>query len=407
MVSARDVLVCLLACALLTGCGTSTEPTPDPIVDEPQPGLLTTAVGTGRQGFDGDGNAPRESWLNQPTEVAFDADDNLYVIDWNNHRIRERVAGVLRTRVGTELPGDWPPDAAADAELRAAELSLNHPLDVAFDAEGRAIVAAWHNHKLLELDAAHESVRRLAGGNRPGYAGDDGESLHALLNFPASVVIDASGALLVSDQRNNVIRRLSSAAISTVIGVKGLSSYAGDDGPAASAGLGLCPYDEAGGSDNPPPGGAIALDAEGNLYIADTYNHCVRKVSAGRDGLVGAGDAEEELIETIAGVCGEAGFDAEPSAASLRLDTPRDVEVQHGNLYIADTGNHVVWRMDLETHEVERFVGTGSAGNVTEGVPAREATLREPYGIGFDRAENLYIADTLNQRIRVRGKERE
>jgi NHL repeat-containing protein len=400
-VSSRDVLLWLLANAMLSGCTAAAEPETDAI---PLPGTVTTVVGTGRQGFDGDGNPARKSWLNQPTEVAFDAENNLYIVDWNNHRLRELSAGVLQTKVGTQLPGDWPPDVAADAELDASALSLNHPLDLAFDDDGRAVVAAWHNHKLLELDADMASVRRLAGGNRPGYAGDDGESLQALLNFPASVVIDASGALLVSDQRNNVIRRLAPETISTVVGVKGSSSYVGDDELAAAAGLGLCPYNEAGGSDNPPPGGALALDTDGNLYIADTYNHCVRRVRAGSDGLIGVGEAEEELIETVAGECGTAGFEPEASADSLRLDTPRDVEIHQGKLYIADTGNHVIWRMDLETREVERVVGTGSEGDAVEGAAALEATLHEPYGIGFDHADDLYIADTLNQRIRVLWK---
>lgn len=373
----------------------------------PVPGKLTTAVGTGRQGFDGDGHSARDSWLNQPSEVAFDQQGTLYIVDWNNHRLRALAEGKLQTLVGRKLPGDWPPDVAPDEPLQGTELSLNHPMDIAFADASRAYVAAWHNHKLLELEMAAGVVARVAGGDRPGYGGDGGDGNAALLNFPASLVLDASGALLFADQRNNVVRRIAPDAghtVSTIAGVKGLSSYAGEGGPAAVAGLGLCPYDEAGGSDNPPPGGALALDPDGNLYVADTYNHCIRRISAGSDGLVGSGDPDEELIETIAGECGRAGFDADPAPATLLLRTPRDIEVRDGALYIADSGNHVVTRVALDSGRAERLVGTGEAGDAVEGSDPLAAALRQPYGIAFDEAGNLFIADTLNHRVRVLGR---
>ena len=316
--SARSFLV-LSALSFAAGaCGPGSPPE---VVagSEPLPGLVTTAVGTGQQGFDGDGHGPQQSWLNQPTELGFDRDGDLYIVDWNNHRVRRQRAGVLETVLGTRLPGDWPPDVTADAELSGSELSLNHPMDIAFGGDGEAYVAAWHNHKVLELAATSDTVRRIAGGDRPGYVGDGGAGMAALLNFPASIVVDASGALLLADQRNNVIRRIAPAAshdIVTLAGVKGPSSFAGEGELAATAGLGLCPYNEAGGADNPAPGGALALDDDGNLYLADTYNHCVRRILAGADGLLGEGDPEEELIETVAGECGSA---ASPPMCSRRI----------------------------------------------------------------------------------------
>lgn len=387
----------------LAACGPGS---PEPAARQvrPQPGMVTTAVGTGQQGFDGDGHAPLESWLNQPTEVGFDGAGSLYVIDWNNHRVRIQRDGVLQTLLGTRLPGDWPPELAPDAELAGTELALNHPMDIAFGESDQAYVAAWHNHKVLELRPSQAVVRRIAGGNRPGYVGDGGEGAAALLNFPASIVIDASGALLVADQRNNVIRRIAadaSRSVATLVGVKAPSSFAGEDEPAADAGLGLCPYDEAGGADNPGPGGALALDREGNLYVADTYNHCVRRILAGSDGLLGEGDAGEEIIQTVAGTCGEAGFDASERPGTLRLRTPRDIEIRDGNLFIADTGNHVVWSVALASGENRRVVGSGEPGPARDESAPLEATLHEPFGIAFDGDDNLFIADTLNQRIRV------
>lgn len=402
----RIALVISALGAVSTACG----PAAAPAVAEtkPIPGKLTIAVGSGRQGFDGDGHVASQSWLNEPTEVGFDADGSLYVVDWNNHRLRQLQDGKLRTVIGSRLPGDWPPDVDATAALGGTELPLNHPMDIAFDDAGQAYVAAWHNHKLLELEPKDGSVRRIAGGARPGYAGDGGPGQDALLNFPGSLVIDSSGALLLADQRNNVIRRIAPDAertITTVVGKKAPSGYQGDDGPASAAALGMCPYDEAGGSDNPPPGGALALDPDGNLYVADTYNHCIRRIQAGDDGLVGAGNAAQELIETFAGTCGMPGFDSDPGPDELLLRTPRDVEVHDGALYIADSGNSVVWRVDLKTRETTRVVGTGEVGAAENGSRPREAALHQPYGIGFDNAGNLYIADTLNHRVLVLGSE--
>jgi sugar lactone lactonase YvrE len=389
---------------VLGACGPGSPPELATPHVTPQPGLVTTAIGTGQQGFDGDGHAPLESWLNQPTEIGFDADGRLYVLDWNNHRVRVQRDGVLQTVLGTRLPGDWPPELAADAELAGTELALNHPMDIAFGEDDQAYVAAWHNHKVLELVPSQAVVRRIAGGSRPGYVGDGGEGAAALLNFPASIVVDASGALLVADQRNNVIRRIgadASRSVATLVGVKAPSSFAGDDEAAATAGLGLCPYNEAGGADNPGPGGALALDQDGNLYLADTYNHCVRRILAGSDGLLGEGDASEEIIQTVAGTCGEAGFDEKEQPRTLLLRTPRDIEIRDDYLFIADSGNHVVWSVELASGESRRVVGTGQPGPAHDQAPPLEATLHEPFGIAFDRDGNLFIADTLNQRIRV------
>lgn len=405
--STRTFLLAVVLGTPLSACGPET-PAKPVAETAPIPGRITMAVGTGEQGFDGDGNAPADSWLNQPTEVAFDADDNLYVVDWNNHRLRQVQDSKLQTVIGSRLPGDWSPDTDATATVPGTELALNHPMDIAFGADGQAYVAAWHNHKLLELDTTDGTVRRVAGGARPGYSGDGAEAQAALLNFPGSVVVDASGALLLADQRNNVIRRIATDdahTITTIAGAKGPSAYLGDDGPAAAAKLGMCPYDEAGGSDNPPPGGDLALDADGNLYLSDTFNHCVRRILAGDDGLVGAGDPEQEVIQTFAGECGTPGFDTHIKPSRLLLHTPRDLEVHDGGLYIADSGNSVIWRVELDSGKATRVVGTGKAGVAESGASPLEAPLDEPYGIGFDHAGNLYIADTLNNRVLVLGSE--
>jgi hypothetical protein len=217
------------------------------------------------------------------------------------------------------------------------------------------------------------------------------------------VIIDSSGALLISDQRNNRVRRIDpTGTITTVVGATSPSDYAGDDGPAAECSLALSPYDEIGGSDNPPPGGGLALDVAGNLYLADSFNHCVRRITPGNDGLLGSGEPSEETIETVAGVCGMSGYggDGGPATDAL-LSQPHDVEIgPDGALFIADAKNNAVRRVDLESRTIETIAGTGQPGFDDDVYQAGKTRLRLPYGIAFDSEGVLYIVDTGNNRIR-------
>lgn len=379
-------------------------------------GDITTWAGSGTQGDDGSGHLLRDSWLNQPMELAFAPDRSAIIVDWNNHALRRATAsGTLVTVIGQPLPGDWPCQTPGDpaacqvplsGQVAASELALNHPLDVVFDdAAGSFFIAAWHNHKVLHYSISDQTVSVTAGAQKPGAVGDGGPGSAALFNFPASLVRQADGSLLVSDERNNRIRRLAPDAARTVTTVAGAPAGAGtlDEGVSAlAAALTLTTSEEVSGADNPPPGGALALDAQGNLYLADTFHHCVRRIAAGTDGLVGSGDPLEETIHTVAGVCGHAGDDGDGGdARQAHLNRPFDLEVgPDGALYVADTLNHRVRRVELDGNRITSVAGSGVPGFAGDGGPANEARLREPYGIAFDEAGNLFIADTLNQRIR-------
>lgn len=380
---------------------------------------LSTWIGDGTQGFDGDGENLTESWLNQPMELVFGPNGEALIADWNNHRIRQVTSDeTLTTLIGTTLPGDWPcqdPDDPDDCETALAEtiagteLSLNHPMDIVFRSDGIAYIAAWHNHKIEQVDLTDGLVSILAGTQSPGFTGDGGPSADAKLNFPSSLVLDVDENLFVSDERNNRIRRIANDEERTITTVAGSSSppatsdYDGDGGPAASAKLALTAYDEEGGSDNPPPGGGLAMDDNGSLYIADTFNHCVRKIIPGTDSLIGEGDASEETISTIAGICETSGYTGDGGVATeATFNEPFDLDFgPDGRLYVADTGNHVIRAVDLSTGIVETVVGTGEEGFAGDGSSPLEAELQEPYGIAFDDDGNLYIVDTLNNRIRV------
>lgn len=383
-------------------------------------GTIATWAGDGTQGFDGDGNVLAKSFFNQPMEMEFDPAGVAYVIDWNSHRIRRAVDGRMETIIGMDIPGDWPcqePTDPANCEVPLSDpldgtlLPMNHPMDIVFSPEhhpGKAFVAAWHNHKVQQYDTVTGQVEILSGQQSVGFVGDGGPAAAAKLNFSSSVVVDGAGNLFVADERNGRIRRLENNAdrtITTVAGSSGVPSYAGDGGAATAARLALQPY--ASTSDpNPPPGGGLAMDEDGNLYVADTFNHCIRMISPGADGIIaGSGD---EIISTVAGVCGEfnSGYGGDGGALSAALfSAPFDLDFgPDGRLYVADTGNHAIRAMDLSAGTIETVAGTGSAGFSGDNGPATAAQLKSPYGIAFDPSGNLYIVDTFNNRIRIVAK---
>jgi trimeric autotransporter adhesin len=384
--------------------------------------IIATWAGEGTQGFDGDGMNRTASWFNSPMEMTFGPDGLAYIVDWNNHRIRRvKSDGTLETLIGVSLPGDWPCQNPADPSncvvplngtVAGTELGFNHPMDLIFAPDGTAIIAAWHNHKVVQYNPSTGTVTIVAGQMVPGFTGDGGAGLDATMNFPDSIVIDANGNILVSDERSNRVRRIANDAGYTITTVAGSSSpatvsgYGGDGGPATAAVLALTAYNEAGGSDNPPAGGGLAMDVQGNLYIADTFNHCIRKVIPGPDGIIGEGDPAKELITTFAGKCGETlnGFSGDDGAAAdARFSGPHDLDFgPDGRLYIADTHNHAVRAVDLTSRKIELVAGTGgSAGFSGDGEVATKAKLNKPYGIAFDNEGNLYIVDRDNNRIRI------
>ena len=204
--------------------------------------------------------------------------------------------------------------------------------------------------------------------------GDEGSAVEAQLNRPDRVAVDRAGNLYIADQSNHSIRKVDATGTITTIAGTGARGFSGDEGPAAEAQLAY-PH-------------AVSVDGAGNLYIADTSNHRVRKVDA------------TGTITTIAGT-GARGFSGdEGPAAEAQLAYPHAVSVDGaGNLYIADTSNHRVRKVDA-TGTITTIAGTGARGFSGDEGPAAEAQLAYPHAVSVDEAGNLYIADTFNQRIR-------
>jgi sugar lactone lactonase YvrE len=292
----------------------------------------------------------------------------------------------FETVMGTDDVGDGPNtgDERTAPGVAGTDCNLNHPTDVTFDSNGIVIVAAWHNHKIRRLDPA-TGMEDVVSGAGPGFKGDGMAALGALLNQPKSVVIDKAGAIYLADTRNFRVRRIGTdGVIDTVVG-SATAGFGGDGGPPLSAQLQFQMV-----SDNPEPGGGLALDAQDRLYIVDTENQRIRRV-----------DFAANLIETVAGN-GTAGFSGDGGPATeASLAWPRDVAFgPDGRLYIADTDNHRVRAVDLSTGVIDTVVGDGMARFGGDGGAPRAASLWRPWGITFDPAGNLFIADTFNNRIR-------
>ncbi len=351
------------------------------------PGSICTWAGSGERGFDQDGHHRAATAFYWPMDLEFGADGRAYLLDWQNHRVRRVEAdGTVDTVVGTDLPGDGPPDMSDTKEPGApgTTVELNHPTDLALMPDGKLLIAAWHNHKIRSFDPVTGLVQVICGAG-PGDVGDRIPATRALLNQPKSVAVKPDGTIYVADSRNARIKMIDGRGVMDVVAGNGQRDFKGDGGLPLQASFFMQESNE-----NPEPGGSIALDARGRLYLADTYNNRIRRL-----------DFDAGSVETIAGN-GTAGFGGDGGPAKgAQLARPRDLEIgPDGRLYVADTDNHRVRVIDLGTGVIDTFAGNGTDGFGGDGGPARDAALARPFGIAFDTTGNLYIADTFNDRIR-------
>lgn len=298
-------------------------------------GVALVIAGDGSWSFRGDGGPASEARLNAPAGIAAAHPGEIYIADRGNRRIRKVDSlGAIRT---------------------VAELSS--PGYLGFDSGDNLHITDTENHRLWRLDQTGALLPE-AGTGEAGYSGDGSAAASAMLQAPTGLAVDAGNAVFFSDTGNHRVRMIDpSGRVRTVAG-NGAAGYEGDGGPAASARL------------NAPTG--LARGASGELYIADTGNHCIRKVdSAGQ-------------ITTIA--------DGLNSPAGLAVD-PR------GSLIVADTGSNRILMIGTDG-AIDTIAGDGGAGFGGDGGPAASARLNAPMGLAVDLSGNILVADTGNNRIR-------
>ena len=342
-------------------------------------GLLTTAVALAASGdistvagigggFSGDGGPATSAQLKSPSGVAFDSSGNLFIADQFNHRIRKvDTSGNIGTVAGTSTQG------FSGDEGPATSAQLERPSGVAVDSSGNLFIADLINNRIRKVDTSG-NISTVAGTSTAGWSGDGGPATSAQLNFPHGVAVDSSGNLFIADSGNHRIRKVdTSGDISTVAGTS-TQGFSGDGGPATSARL------------SEPMG--VTVDSSGDLFIADMSNQRIRKVDTSGNISTVTGDGTFAF-----------GGDGGP-ATSAQMWNPIGVAVDSsGNLFIADTSNHRIRKVDTSGN-ISTVAGTGTQGSSGDGGPATDARLFAPHDVAFDSSGNLLIADLNNNRIR-------
>ena len=387
-------------------------------------GNICTVAGEGSNGYSGDDGPAIEAEMSLPQDTLTAEDGTIYILDWNNHRIRKVTTdGKMVAVAGRgELGGTLDDPANSD---------FNHPTGMIFDSAGNIHVAAWHNSKIRKLDVTTGAIVDTCGDGRRAYFGDGAEATKAALDLPTSIAFDPQGNLVIMDQANMVIRQISPAGIISLragrcvidaappsgpgpcaSGVDPVAcpmssgkftcgvpaetcskpctpSYFGDEGPASAMRIAQ-PFGQ-----SADPGGRIAFDTAGNLFFADSTNAIIRKIDL-------QGNVHRFAGTAPVGGVAQRGYSGDDGAAtSAQLNNPVDLAFDdEGTLFFTDTYNHCV--RSIDTGGIIRTVAgkCGTAGTTGDDGPAKDALLKRPYGLEWHKG-TLLISDTGNNRIRV------
>jgi hypothetical protein len=325
-------------------------------------GIVTTVAGNRNQNYSGDGGVATGAGFNNPFGVGIDARNNLFIADTDNNRIRiVGTNGIVTTVAGNGISG-----YAGDGGI-ATSAHLNSPVGVALDTHGNLFIADTDNNRIRMINA-NGIIATVAGNGTSGYSGDGGMATNASLNNPVSITVDPFDNLYIADSGNNCIRRVNvSGVIGTVAGNR-TSGYSGDGESATNATL------------NNPSG--VVVDANANLFIADTYNQRVRMVNTNGTIITIAGD----------GIQGYSGDDGAATNASLYYPSGIAIDLQ-GNLMIADLDNNRIRKVD-PNGVITTLAGGGDGGAATN------AALVDITGVALDTKGNLVFADYDGSRIR-------
>ncbi|MCA8917522.1 MAG: putative Ig domain-containing protein [Planctomycetes bacterium] len=344
-----------------------------------QAGTITTICGIGAAGMTGDGAPATAAQISYPTEIIVDGNDHIFFTDHGNHRVRriDATSGYVSTRAG--IGTGWSSSGYSGDGGAASAAELFGPEGLTFNAAGDLLIADTNNKAIRIVDATTLIINTLSTGALQ--IGDNSQATSAIVGGPTGVVRDLQGNLLIA--ASDRIRRVdaTTGVITTIAGTD-YAGFSGDGGAATSAMI-----QHTGGMD---------IDAQGNIYFADVFNHRIRRI----DGTTG-------VITTVAGSgapgASGGGFGGDNGQATTALlDRPRDVAVDSsGNLYIADSANNRIRFVDKTTGVITTIAGTGYAGFGGDNGQATAADLKEPEGVCLHPSGFLIIADSFNHRVRA------
>jgi sugar lactone lactonase YvrE len=338
---------------------------------------ISTLAGNGSYGFSGDGGQAINATLRSTTGLSLDKDGHLLIVDGQSRNVRrvflqDASQGLIRTAAGNGA------NANSGDGNQAIYASFGATGGIATDALGNLYVSdsAFHRVRKIGTDGR---ISHFAGSPMGvvGIQGDFGAATASRLNRPGAIAVDAQGNVFILDMGNNRVRRVDAVTniITTYVG-NGAVGYSGDGGPAINAAL------------NNPTG--LALDAQGNLFIADRGNQRIRRV-----------DAATRTIATSAGD-GTQGFKGDDGeAGNAQFNNPTDVAVDAlGNVYIVDQGNHRLRRMDGASRIIKTIAGAGIIGFDGDGGPALQAKLNLPSSVEVAADGSVFLGDAGNLRVR-------
>ncbi|GEM_PF-644593 len=333
--------------------------------------LITTIAGNGTSGFAGDGGIATTGKVNFPYGVAADGAGNVFIVDSSNYRIRKvDLNGVMTTVAGKGVAAFYGDCSAA------TNAYLNTSYGMAVDGMGNLFIADTYNNRIRKVDT-NGIITTVAGKSSSGFSGDGGAATNAKLYYPYGVMVDTNGNLFIADTYNHRIRKVDTNGVITTVAGKSSSGFSGDGGAATNANL-YRPQ-------------SVAMDGNGNLFIADAYNYRVRKVDV------------YGVITTIAGN-GSTSFSGDNGVATNAGMNPFGVSVDgYGDVLIADRSNNRIRRVD-PYGIITTVAGTNSYGYGGDGVAATNAPLYYPSGVAMDSYGRILIADTYNNRIRRFGQ---
>ena len=326
---------------------------------------VSTIIGNGIPGYS-------DIQVNNPYGVLPGRDGALYFCDLDNQRIRRLD---LNTRRTIDVAGNGERGYAGDGG-RATAGSLNMPHEIAFDVQGHLYIAERDNHVVRKVDGATGVMTTLAGTGVAGFSGDGGAASQAQLRQPHSIALDRDGRLLVCDVGNHRIRavNLTTGTIET-IGGTGERLPTPDGAPLKGTPL------------NGPR--TLAVDRDGSIYLALREGNAIYRIAR-----------DTRTLHHLAGT-GEQGYAGDGGPARLaKLAGPKGLALAGRNLYLADTENHAIRRIELDGGVITTVLGTGTRGDGPEPDPL-QCQLSRPHGLFADASGKLYVTDSEAHRIRV------
>jgi DNA-binding beta-propeller fold protein YncE len=332
---------------------------------------VRTIAGTGKAGYEPAIRRALATPVTNPYGIVVGPDGALYFCEVDTGLIRrlDLRRGTVTTVAGTGVKG-YSGDGGP-----ASQATFSAPHEIRFDKVGNLYIVERDSHVVRRMDAQTKVITTIAGTGSAGFSGDGGPATKAQLNRPHSIAFDASGNLLICDIGNHRVRviELKTGTIQTLAGTGG-SEKTPDDAPIAGSPL------------NGPR--SIDTDPAGNMYLVLREGNAVFQLNARANRLM-----------RIAGT-GETGFSGDGSAAlQATLRGPKGIACAGQSLYIADTENHAIRRVDMRTRRIETVLGTGQKGNGPDGDPLG-CGLNRPHGLSVHRGV-LYVSDSENHRIRA------